>query len=628
MQLIVQFFRLCWRILNFIRELVMNIIFLFFVLLVTAVVGIFFHSNKIQHPIMLENEKYALLLNLDGYLADNREESMSWQKALKELDSQHTPQQISTFDVVYMIDHAKTDDRISGLVLDLNFFEGADLPALEYVGQHINAFKESQKPVIAFADNLDQSQYLLASYADEIYINPIGQVDIKGLRQENLYFKSMLENLDVSTHIFRVGTYKSAVEPFLRDNMSPEAKTDLSEWLGTMWRNYKQIVAQNRQIDPDDVLPEPSKYIQALSALKGDSTAYTLQRQLVTGLANRLEIDEKLLERFGQDKNENIRLIEYEDYLSLLPDRLSEEENSYKIAVVNVEGAIIDGESDEHEVGGDTIARLLRQAHDDDNVKAVILRVNSPGGSAFASEIIRQEVDNLQAIGKPVVVSMGAMAASGGYWIASTADYIIADKNTITGSIGIFALFPTFEKTLKKVGISADGVSTSALSSSSRLSGLSAEMSDILQLEIENGYDKFLSVVSRGRGMTVEEVNKVAQGKIWLGEEAVKHNLVDELGHFNLAVEKASELANQLLEENEKVDNFAVQWMVEEEPNFLTNLLPNIKRRIQAWVGNTLIESMALPVEYRELKKHFGLLNKMNDPTGKYLYCLTCSTIN
>ncbi len=183
----------------------------------------------------------------------------------------------------------------------------------------------------------------------------------------------------------------------------------------------------------------------------------------MTGLANRLEIDEKLLERFGQDKNDNIRLIDYEDYLSLLPDRLSEE-GQYKIAVVNVEGAIIDGESDEHEVGGDTIARLLRQAHDDDNVKAVILRVNSPGGSAFASEIIRQEVDNLQALGKPVVVSMGAMAASGGYWISSTADYIIADKNTITGSIGIFALFPTFEKTLKKVGISADGVSTSALS--------------------------------------------------------------------------------------------------------------------------------------------------------------------
>ncbi|AET15652.1 TPA: signal peptide peptidase SppA [Pasteurella multocida] len=627
MQLIVQFFRLCWRILNFIRELVMNIVFLFFVLLVAAVVGIFFHSNKIQHPMMLENEKYALLLNLDGYLADNREESMSWQKALKELDNQHVPRQISTFDIVYMIDHAKKDDRISGLVLDLNFFEGADLPALEYVGQTINAFKESQKPVIAFADNLGQSQYLLASYADEIYINPIGQVDITGLRQENLYFKSMLENLDVTAHIFRVGTYKSAVEPFLRDNMSPEAKTDLSEWLGAMWHNYKQIVAKNRQIDPDDVLPASSKYIQALKMLKGDSTAYTQQRQLVTGLANRLEIDEKLLERFGQDKNDNIRLIDYEDYLSLLPDRLSEE-GQYKIAVVNVEGAIIDGESDEHEVGGDTIARLLRQAHDDDNVKAVILRVNSPGGSAFASEIIRQEVDNLQALGKPVVVSMGAMAASGGYWISSTADYIIADKNTITGSIGIFALFPTFEKTLKKVGISADGVSTSALSSSSRFSGLSSEMSDILQLEIESGYDKFLSVVSRGRGMTVEEVDKIAQGKIWLGEEAVKHNLVDELGHFNLAVEKASELANQLLDEKEKVDYFALQWMVEDEQNFLSDLLPTLKRKIQAWVGNTLLESIALPVEYREVRKQIGLLNKMNDPKGKYLYCLTCSTIN
>ncbi|MDO5055240.1 MAG: signal peptide peptidase SppA [Pasteurella oralis] len=615
----------CWRILNFIRDLVMNIVFLCFVLLLAALVGIFANTTKTQNTI-LNGDQGALLLNLDGYLADNREDNTSWQNALKELDNQHVPRQISTFDVVYAIENAAKDERIRGLVLDLNFFEGADLPAIEYVGQAIKTFKTTNKPVVAFADRFSQSQYLLASYADDILINPIGSVEITGLRQENLYFKSMLDMLDATANVFRVGTYKSAVEPFLRDDMSPEAKADLSQWLSKMWDNYKQVVAENRQIERNLVLPDAKTYVKELRALKGNNTAYTQQRKLVTGLASRLEIDDKLVELFGEDEEGNAKLIELDDYLSALPDRMFEK-GKHKIAVVNVEGAIIDGESYEHEVGGDSIARLLRQAFYDDEVKAVILRVNSPGGSAFASEIIRQEVDNLQQAGKPVVVSMGSVAASGGYWISSTADYIVADKNTITGSIGIFAMFPTFEKTIKKVGISADSVSTSPLSNLSSFSALSSEINDVFQLEIEHGYDQFLSLVSQGRGLSKEQVDSLAQGRIWLGEEALKHKLVDELGSFDVAVAKATELANQALEESEKPEKFALEWMVETDDSLFGSLLRDLKHNMQLFVKQTLSENVGVPNEYYKVRQQLGLLNKMNDPKGQYLYCLTCSAI-
>ncbi|UAY78323.1 signal peptide peptidase SppA [Pasteurella canis] len=615
----------CWRILNFIRDLVMNIVFLCFVLLLAVLVGLFTHVTKTQHTL-LEGDQGALLLNLDGYLADNREESTSWQNALKELDNQHVPRQISTFDVVYTIENAAKDERIRGLVLDLNFFEGADLPAIEYVGKAIKSFKISNKPVIAFADSFGQSQYLLASYADEILINPIGAVEITGLRQENLYFKSMLDMLDATANVFRVGTYKSAVEPFLRDDMSPEAKADLSQWLSKMWNNYKQVAAENRQITPNLVLPDAKTYVKELSALKGNHTAYIQQRKLVTGLASRLDIDDKLAKLFGEDEEGNIKLIEFDKYLSALPDRMLEE-GKHKIAVVNVEGAIIDGESYEHEVGGDSVARLLRQAYYDDQVKAVILRVNSPGGSAFASEIIRQEVDNLQQAGKPVVVSMGSMAASGGYWISSTADYIVADKNTITGSIGIFAMFPTFEKTIKKVGISADGVSTSPLSNLSSFSALSSEMNDIFQLEIEHGYDRFLSLVSKGRGLSKEQVDNIAQGRIWLGEEALKHKLVDEVGNFDIAVAKATELANLSLDESQRTEKFALEWLVETDDSLFSSLLRDLKHNMQLFVKQSLSASVGLPHQYYQVQQQLGLLHKMNDPKGQYLYCLTCGTI-
>ncbi|HHF6905201.1 TPA: signal peptide peptidase SppA [Haemophilus influenzae] len=609
--------KFCWKALCFIRDLVMNVVFLGFVFLLMAIISF---SSGGKKSITLTGEG-ALLLNLDGYLADNRDETLRWQDALSELNGEHVPRKISTFDVVFAIQQAEDDPKIKGLVLDLNYFEGADLPALDFIGSAISHFKDAGKPVIAYADNYSQGQYYLASFADEIYLNSIGSVDIHGLSQENLYFKEMLDKLAVTPHIFRVGTYKSAVEPFLRNDMSAEAKANMQRWLGEMWNNYVLSVSENRNIKKDNVLQNAKQYLSDLKALKGNSTAYAQQRGLVTDVVTRLDLDKKLTALFGKGSDGKANLIEFDDYLTQLPDRLEHYNVPNKIAVVNVEGAIIDGESDDENSGGDTIARILRKAYDDNSVKAVVLRVNSPGGSAFASEIIRQETENLQKIGKPVIVSMGAMAASGGYWISSTADYIIADENTITGSIGIFAMFPTFENSIKKIGVSSDGVSTTELANTSAFSPLAKPVQDIYQTEIEHGYDRFLEIVSKGRQLSKTQVDKLAQGQVWLGSDAFQNGLVDEIGSFNEAVNKAEQLVNQ--RQDTAVQDFSVEWFTDDNVSLISTLLRDTKKGAQ----EQLAKWLGLPAPIQKLQKELNVLTKFNDPKGQYLYCLNCGKV-
>lgn len=612
-----QVLKFCWKALCFIRDLVMNVVFLGFVFLLMAIIS-FSSGGKKSTALTSEG---ALLLNLDGYLADNRDETLRWQDALSELNGEHVPRKISTFDVVFAIQQAEDDPKIKGLVLDLNYFEGADLPALDFIGGAISHFKDAGKPVIAYADNYSQGQYYLASFADEIYLNSIGSVDIHGLSQENLYFKEMLDKLAVTPHIFRVGTYKSAVEPFLRNDMSAEAKANMQRWLGEMWNNYVLSVSENRNIKKDRILPNAKQYLAELKALKGNSTAYAQQRGLVTDVVTRLDLDKKISALFGKGSDGKANLIEFDDYLTQLPDRLEHYNVPNKIAVVNVEGTIIDGESDEENAGGDTIARILRKAHDDNSVKAVILRVNSPGGSAFASEIIRQETENLQKIGKPVIVSMGAMAASGGYWISSTADYIIADANTITGSIGIFTMFPTFENSIKKIGVNADGVSTTELANTSAFSPLAKPVQDIYQTEIEHGYDRFLEIVSKGRQLSKTQVDKLAQGQVWLGSDAFQNGLVDEIGSFNEAVNKAEQLVNQ--RQDTAVQDFSVEWFTDDNVGLISTLLRDTKKGAQ----EQLVKWLGLPAPIQKLQKELNVLTKFNDPKGQYLYCLNCGRV-
>ncbi|MFC0308344.1 signal peptide peptidase SppA [Gallibacterium trehalosifermentans] len=612
--------RFLWRALNFCRRVFMNIVFLFVAGILLLGISLVVHDKNNQ-PI----PQGALRLNLTGFLADNRDENSELKALLNNLQQQTMPEKISTFDVIYTIVQARDDQRIKGIILDLNDFEGGDLPSLTMVGNALKQFKESGKPVIAIADNYSQNQYILASYADQIYLHTQGQVELNGLSGKHFYYKSMLDKIEATPHIFRVGTYKSAVEPLLRNDMSEEARQNATQWLNAMWANIQTAVSENRHISKEKLFPTTAQFIQQLRQLKGDFTTYATQNQLVTAVVGHYALEEKLKELFGVDQENHYQHIDFSDYLNTLPDYENKHATQNNIAVVRVEGAIIDGETQEEGVGGDTVARLLRQAAEDSSVKAVVLRVNSPGGSAAASEIIREEVEHLQQIGKPVVVSMGGMAASGGYWISSTADYIVADKNTITGSIGIFAAFVTLEKSLQKLGIHSDGVETSPLANLSMLTALSKEYSDVLQLSIEHGYDQFLSLVAKGRKLDKATVDKIAQGRVWLGEEALAHHLVDQLGDLDTAMEIASQkmlAKDPNLEEKE----IGYLWLTDQENGGLLSLLA--KKQVKA-VTNSVLQTLGIAdlAPVRQFRQQLGLLTQFTDPRGQYLYCLNCQSI-
>lgn len=614
-------FKHLYRVFCFVREVVVSLIFILFVLACFALAGFWGNKNQKAEPLF---EKGALMLNLDGYLADNHDEFSELSRLLQsELGGSSEPLKISTFDVVQAIRAAQYDDRITGLVLDLGYFDGGDYPSLEYVGTEIERFKESGKPVIAVGEYFTQQQYYLASFADKIYLNRAGFVDLHGLSYNNLYFKSLFEKIEAEPHIFRVGTYKSAVEPFIRDDMSPEARKNAVLWLSQLWKNVSERVQNNRKLPNATLVPSAAEYLQAFRAAKGDDGEYALAQKWVTELATTDEMRRALIEQFGEDQDGSYQHIDFFSYMSQVADRF-DVHSSNKIAVINIEGEIVFGVSDDSSAGSDSIVPLLRQARLDKDVQGVILRINSPGGSAIASELIRQEAEAIQKAGKPVVTSMGGMAASGGYWIASTSDKIIASPSTITGSIGIFGLSVTFQKTAQNIGLYEDGIATSFLADQSELKPLSKEQGEVIQLSIENGYQRFLELVSRGRGIPLEQVDKLAQGQVWLGNSAKEHGLVDSLGDFGDAYDTLSGLINQKRQANQQaeIETFDVQWLIEEPSDLLNALFQELSLSLRT----QLAQHFNLPLQ-QKLREPLGLLSKFNDPKHSYLYCLNCGTV-
>ncbi|WP_373819728.1 signal peptide peptidase SppA [Glaesserella sp.] len=612
-----------YQVFRCIREFVMSLFFILFVLIcfvLTTLWGI--EANSQKQPI--EFDKGALMLNLDGYLADNHDEFSDFHRFLQsEFGGTEEVLKISTFDVVRALSKARTDDQVTGLVLDLTYFEGGDIPSLNFVGKEIERFKQSGKPVIAVGEYYSQSQYYLASFANKIYLNKAGFVDLHGLSYSNLYFKSLFEKIEAVPHIFRVGTYKSAVEPFMRDDMSPEARANAQLWLGKLWKNFSTDIAKNRNVKAENVVPEASQYIEQFRQAKGDEAQYALNQKLVTETVTTAQMQQLLIEQFGENSEGQYNHINFFDYVTGLTDRFDVQADN-KIAVINVEGEIVWGESDEYVAGSDSIVPLLRAAREDDSVKGVILRINSPGGSAMASELIRQEAEAIQLAGKPVVASMGGMAASGGYWIAATSDKIIASPNTLTGSIGIFGLAVTFEKTAKNLGVSEDGVETSPLANMSGLKTLSNEVGEVIQIGIEHGYDRFLDLVSSGRKMPKNEVDKVAQGQVWLGESAFEKGLVDKLGDFDEAYLTVTELVNQQRKAKgqSEIEEFNTQWFVDQKDDFISQIMRDFKLKLKVNLSGLL----DLPVS-QKLESQLGQLSRFNDPKQQYLYCLTCGTV-
>ncbi|WP_434359589.1 signal peptide peptidase SppA [Parasalinivibrio latis] len=609
------FFKLIWKTLSFTRQLILNLLFLLIVAIV--IIGWRESAKLTEEPVQTGYEG-ALLVNLYGPIVEQATYSRPVDNLSRRLLGDELPTENVLFDIVDAIRAAAQDDKITGLVLSLSDMPETSLTKLRYIAKAINEFKASGKPVFAVGSHYSQSQYYLASYADEVLMAPDGGVMLQGYSSYQLYFKRLLDKLDVTTHVFRVGTYKSAVEPFIRDDMSNSAREANSVWLKQLWAAYTSDVAHNRDIEAASLSPDSETLISRMKQANGDFARFAVNMGLVDKLANRPETRQFLEEKFGSDGDHSFKHISLYDYYST-PAMGFNITGHDQIAVVVASGAIIDGPSRDGAAGGDTIAAQLRDARFDDKIKAVILRVNSPGGSAFASEVIRNEIQALKAAGKPVVVSMSSMAASGGYWISSDANQIIAQPTTITGSIGIFGLFTTFEDTLDKYGISSDGLSTTQFGGVSPIRPLPQAVSDIMQLGIENGYQRFLSVVSQGRNMSMVQAEKVAEGRVWTGQDALDRGLVDQLGDFDDAVKVAAKLAD--------LDRYELNWM--QEP------LSPFEQAIQDLMGQVSVSLLGQPLQSmlptafkplgKEVSAKVSLLNNFNDPNGQYVFCLNCT---
>ncbi|EJE4553632.1 signal peptide peptidase SppA [Vibrio parahaemolyticus] len=602
-------FKGIWKSITFIRLALANLIFL----LMIAVFYFAFTYTGEGRPV-IEKES-ALVMNLSGPIVEQRRYVNPMDSVAGSLLGNEMPKENVLFDIVDTIRYAKDDAKVSGLVLALRDLPETNLTKLRYIAKALNEFKASGKPVYAVGDFYNQSQYYLASYADKVYMAPDGGVLIKGYSAYSMYYKTLLEKLDVSTHVFRVGTYKSAIEPFIRDDMSDAAKESATRWVTQLWSAFVDDVTTNRNINAKVLNPTMEELLAEMKSVDGDLAQLAVKMGLVDELATRQDIRTLFAKEFGSDGKDSYNAISYYDYLATIrPDYTLA---NHDIAVVVASGAIMDGQQPRGTVGGDTVASLLRQARNDEKVKAVVLRVDSPGGSAFASEVIRNEVEALQKAGKPVVVSMSSLAASGGYWISMSADKIVAQPTTLTGSIGIFSVITTFEKGFSKLGINTDGVGTSPFSGDGITTGLSEGASQAFQLGIEHGYKRFISLVGSNRDMTVEEVDKVAQGRVWTGQDALSFGLVDQMGDFDDAVELAAKLAN--------VTDYGIYWV--EEPLSPTELfLQEFMNQVKVSLGvdaTSLLPKSLQPVA-QQFEQDASLLQSFNDPKGQYAFCLNC----
>lgn len=612
-RIIAGFFKWTWRGLNFVRNLVMN---LFFILLVLVCAGIWMHvsdNSQTQHTT-----RGALLLDITGVIVDKPSTSNRLGALGRQLlgATSDRLQENSLFDIVEAIRQAKDDRNITGIVLDLKNFTGADQPSMQYIGKALREFRDSGKPVIAVGDSYTQGQYYLASFANKIWLSPYGTVDLHGFATNGLYYKSLLDKLKVTTHVFRVGTYKSAVEPFIRDDMSPAAREADSRWIGELWQNYLKTVSTNRQITPEQAFPGAQAMLSDLQKAGGDTAKYALEHKLVDALGSSAEIEKALTKQFGWSKaDKNYSAISLYDYTPKKPS-----DAGASIAVVFANGAIMDGEETPGNVGGDTTAAQIRDARLDPKVKAIVLRVNSPGGSVSASEVIRAELAAARAAGKPVVVSMGGMAASGGYWISTPANYIVANPSTLTGSIGIFGVINTVENSLDAVGVHTDGVSTSPLADVSVTKSLPPEVAQMMQLSIENGYKRFITLVAQSRKSTPDQVDKIAQGHVWTGQDAKSNGLVDSLGDFDDAVAKAAELA--------KLKKWHVEYY-QDEPTFFDMVMQSMSGSVRAMLPEAIQAYLPAPVAQAAsvVKAESDKLAAFNDPQNRYAFCLTCGNV-
>lgn len=601
-------------LLNLSRKIIINFVFFGFLILILVSLS---EEETIQVP-----QSAALLLNPAGKLVEQKFEVDPVDALMKEaVNGQQDDVEVLLSDVVKVIDEAAIDSRIEVLVLKLNRLANADITKATEIAKAINNFKQTGKKVIAIGDGYTQQQYYLASYADEIWMNPRGWLLLDGYARKQLYFSDALEKLGVTQHIFRVGTYKSAVEPYTRNDMSEEAKEANRLWLNELWQQYKMDVATQRDMPVENFDETIEQLVAKLTQANGNFAEYALANGWVDALKTRDEINHDLIELVGDNTYANkFDHVDFNEYLSLLPPAIDPFSVQDQIALVVAKGNILDGNQPAGLIGGDSTAALIRKARLNDQVKAIVLRVDSGGGSAFASDIIRREIDLAKDAGKPVVASMGTLAASGGYWISAPADEIIASPTTITGSIGIFGMFMTFENTLEKLGVYTDGVGTTEFANIQLTEKLPDQLGQVFQLNLNRGYQDFIELVATNRDMTPEQVDKVAQGRVWSGQQALKLGLVDSLGGISDAFAAAARLAEleaydiKVIEKQKDPFDQMIQEIFGQASLFM----------MQYGIIDLPTPSNSLDLIADKLTSEFKQLNNFNDPQGIYSICLTC----
>jgi protease-4 len=612
-----------WNTINFSRRVVIN--FLFLLLLIFIIIGIS-NSGKDKNTV---SDNSALVLNLTGNIViqetwvDPAEKFI--QKAVGQ--GQDNPE-ILLNDLIDVIESAAEDSRIKALVLKLDRFGGGGMDKMRHVGDALQKFKATDKPIYAIGDYYGRQQYYLASHADNVYVHPMGALLMEGYTRYGTYFKEALDNLKITTHVFKVGKFKSAVEPYLRNDMSDEAKLANEAWLNELWRMFKDDVAGSRGFGTDNFDETFDSLLAKFEAVEGDFAQYAMTNNWVDGLRTRDEFNQEMIELLGKSEgkdadedNNTYNSISYASYLDVITPAFElPVVDPNQVAIVVAKGTILDGKQDPGTIGGDSTAALLRKARMDDNVKAVVLQVDSGGGSAFASEVIRREIDLIKESGKPVVASMISVAASGGYWISVSADRIYAEPSTITGSIGIFGMINTFENAFNYVGVNSDGIATSELNGISPDRPLAEGYKSMIQMNIERGYKRFISLVATERGMTLEEVDAIAQGRVWVGTQALEIGLVDELGSLADAVAHAAELA-----ELETFEEVYIERQLSDDELMWANLLNNASTMLTGL--NINYQPSALQKFAEDIEAKTSPITQLNDPMASYVLCLECTMV-